>query len=111
MSKLSSSAAAVAPEWVPAPLYRMSLEKYEAMVACGAFGPRDRLHLINGFLVAKMTQDPPHCTADELCGKAIDAVIPAGWHVRSTKPVRLPEQVSKPEPDRCVVRGSIRDLP
>jgi Uma2 family endonuclease len=109
MSTLSSSAEAVAPEWVPAPLYRMSLEKYEAMVACGAFGPKDRFHLINGFLVAKMTQYPPHSTADGLCGQAFDQVIPAGWHVRSAKPIRLPEQVSKPEPDRCVVRGSIRD--
>jgi Uma2 family endonuclease len=109
MSTLSSSAPAVAPEWMPAPLYRMSLEKYEAMVACGAFGPKDRFHLINGFLVAKMTQNDPHCTADGLCGEALRQVIPAGWHVRSAKPVRLPEQVSKPEPDHCVVRGSFRD--
>jgi Uma2 family endonuclease len=79
------------------------------MVACGAFGPKDRFHLINGFLVAKMTQNPPHCTADDLCGEALDQVIPAGWYIRAAKPVRLPEQVSKPEPDRSVVRGSIRD--
>jgi Uma2 family endonuclease len=31
-----------------------------------------------------------------------------GWHVRSAKPVRLPPN-SKPEPDRSVVRGTIRD--
>jgi Uma2 family endonuclease len=94
---------------VPAPLYRMSLEKYEALVASGAFGPKDRLHLINGFPVAKMTQNDPHCTADDLCRKALDQVVPAGWYVRSAKSVRLPEQVSKPEPDHCLVRGSIRD--
>jgi Uma2 family endonuclease len=29
--------------------------------------------------------------------------------VRPAKPIRLPSQVSKPEPDRCVVRGAIRD--
>jgi Uma2 family endonuclease len=109
MSTLSSSAPEIAPEWVPAPLYRMSLETYEAMVASGAFAPKDRLHLINGFLVAKMTQNDPHCTADGLSGEALRQVVPAGWHVRSAKPVRLPEQVSKPEPDHCLVRGSIRD--
>src|SRR5438046_8816468 len=97
------------PGWVPSPLYRMTLEQYEAMVASGAFTARDRFHLINGYLVAKMTQNDPHCTADDLCGAAIDRVIPAGWYVRSAKPVRIPSQISKPEPDRCVVRGRIRD--
>jgi Uma2 family endonuclease len=59
-------------------------------------------------LVAKMTQNDPHSTADELCGEALFRVIPAGSHVRASKPVRLPPD-SKPEPDRCVVRGTIRD--
>jgi Uma2 family endonuclease len=109
MSMLSPSAASVAPEWVPSPLYRLSLEQYEAMVESGAFTARDRFHLINGFLVAKMTQNDPHCTADDLCGVALVQVIPTGWYVRPAKPIRLPDQVSKPEPDRCVVRGTIRD--
>jgi Uma2 family endonuclease len=95
-------------DWIPSPLYRMSLEKYEAMVESGAFSDHDRFHLINGFLVEKMTQHDPHATADELCGRALDKAIPPGWHVRSAKPVRLPPN-SKPEPDRSVVRGSIRD--
>jgi Uma2 family endonuclease len=109
MSTLSSTAAVVALEWVPSPLYRLSLEQYEAMVASGVFGPSDRFHLINGFLVAKMTQNDAHCTADDLCGVALLQVIPAGWYVRPAKPIRLPDQISKPEPDRCVVRGAIRD--
>src|SRR5262249_3124146 len=31
------------------------------------------------------------------------------WYVRAGKPVRLPSQISEPEPDRCAVRGGIRD--
>jgi hypothetical protein len=54
----------VDPGWIPSPLYRMSLEQYEAMVASGVFTKRDRFHLINGYLVAKMTQNPPHTVAD-----------------------------------------------
>src|SRR5262249_52301796 len=100
---------AVDPGWIPSPLYRMSLEQYEAMVASGVFTKRDRFHLIKGYLVAKMTQNPPHSTADDLCGPALDRTIPAGWYVRAGKPVRIPSQISKPEPDRCVVRGGIRD--
>ena len=41
-------------------LYRLSIEKYEAMVQSGVFTKRDRIELIEGFLVAKMTQHPPH---------------------------------------------------
>jgi Uma2 family endonuclease len=78
------------------------------MVESGAFSDHDRFHLINGFLVEKMTQHDPRATADELCGRALDKAIPPGWHVRSAKPVRLPPY-SKPEPDRSVVRGAIRD--
>jgi Uma2 family endonuclease len=109
---MSTSSLASSPadsEWVPSPLYRLSLDQYEAMVESGVFTARDRFHFINGFLVAKMTQNDPHCTADGLCGKELDRAIPPGWHVRSAKPIRLASQLSKPEPDRCVVRGNIRD--
>jgi Uma2 family endonuclease len=95
-------------EWIPTPLFRINLEQYEAMVESGAFSERDRFHLINGFLVEKMTQNDPHSTADELCGRALDKAIPPGRHVRAGKPVRLPPN-SKPEPDRSVVRGGVRD--
>jgi len=97
------------PGWIPWPLYRLTLDQYEAMVASGVFSGRERFHLINGFLVAKMTQNDLHATADELCGDALGRTIPAGWHVRAAKPIRIPSQASKPEPDRCVARGSIRD--
>jgi Uma2 family endonuclease len=109
MSTESPIAPPELPEWIPGPLYRISLEKIEAIVGSGTFGPHDRFHLINGFLVAKMTQNDPHCAADDLCGVALWSVIPAGWCVRASKPVRLRSQVSKPEPDRCVVGGTIGD--
>jgi Uma2 family endonuclease len=96
--------------WIPSPLYRMTVEQYEAMVASGAFGKNDRFHLINGYLVAKMTQNPPHRVADELCGVELARIVPADrYHVPGAKPIRLPGRASEPEPDRCVVRGTIRD--
>jgi Uma2 family endonuclease len=87
----------------------MTVDEYEAMVASGVFNGRNRFHLINGLLVAKMTQNPPHAIADTLCGDELDRVAPPGWHVRSAKPVRLPGQASEPEPDHCIVRGVVRD--
>jgi Uma2 family endonuclease len=101
----------VDPAWAPPAesLYRMSLEQYEAMVASGVFSRFDRFYLVRGLLVAKMTQNSPHSTADLLCGAALERIIPPGWHVRPGKPIRIPNQISKPEPDRSVVRGGIRD--
>jgi Uma2 family endonuclease len=87
----------------------MKVDQYEAMVASGAFKARDRFHLINGYLVAKMTKNPTHGVAEELCGGALLRIIPPGWHLRTASPVRLPGRDSEPEPDRCVVRGTIRD--
>jgi Uma2 family endonuclease len=95
-------------DWIPSPLFRMTLERYEEMVESGAFTEHDRVHLINGFLVAKMTQGDPHCVSDDLCRNAITRVLPRGWFVRSDKPVRLPPN-GKPEPDHAVARGEIRD--
>ncbi len=101
----------VDPGWVPSSLYRLTLEQYEAMADAGIITGRDRVHLINGFLVAKLTQHTPHSTSDILCGAELDRVIPPGWHVRPAKPIRIPSpgRDSKPEPDRCVARGGARD--
>ena len=114
MSTLTSTqptTSLVDPAWAPPAesLYRMSLEQYEAMVASGVFSRFERFHLIRGLLVAKMTQNTLHSTSDLLCGAALERVVPPGWHVRPGKPIRIPNQISKPEPDRSVVRGEILD--
>jgi Uma2 family endonuclease len=92
----------------PWPLYRISLDQYEAMVESGIFTERDRLQLINGMLVAKVTQGDDHCVADDLCRVELSAVLPPGWFVRPGKPVRMPPD-GMPEPDEAVMRGSARD--
>jgi Uma2 family endonuclease len=90
------------------PPFRISIEKYKKLIESGVFTKRDKLQLINGILVAKVTQNPPHSVADLLCSKALARVIPAGWHLRPDKPVRLPPD-GEPEPDQCVDRGTERD--
>ena len=79
-------------------------------MASGVFTKNDRLHLINGYLVAKMTQKQPHWVADELCVAELARIVPADRYIiPRAKPIRLPNRNSEPEPDRCVVRGRIRD--
>jgi Uma2 family endonuclease len=97
-------------EWIPSRLYRTSVDEYEALVESGGLKSRNHFHLINGYLEAKTTQNPPHPVADELCGAELARVVPPDrYHVAGAKPVRLPARDSEPEPDRCVVRGAIRD--
>ena len=95
------------PGWIPSPLYRLTVDEYEAMVGSGALESRNRFHLINGYLVAKMTQNPPHAVADEALGTALVRILPPNrYHARAAKPVRLPGRDSEPEPDRCIARGT-----
>jgi Uma2 family endonuclease len=98
-------------QWLPAPesIYRVSVEQYEAMVASGVFNKRDHLHLIQGILVAKMTEYPPHAAACDAVRLAIEQLLPSGWYVRPDKPLRIPSRISMPEPDAVVTRGSWRD--
>ena len=97
------------PGWIPSPLFRMTVEQYEAMVASDAFSKRDRFHLINGYLVAKMTQKPPHVIADDLFGAELARLIPADrYYIRVARPIRLPDRDSEPEPDRVVARDDPR---
>jgi Uma2 family endonuclease len=79
------------------------------MVASGVFTKRDRIHLINRILVKKMTEHPPHAIGCELTRLALVRLLPAGWHIRSDKPLRIPKQSSVSEPDLVITRGTIRD--
>ena len=62
-------------DWAPPPrsIYRLTVDQYEAMVSSGVFTGRDRLHLVDGILVAKMTKKPPHVIACEKAHGAIAA--------------------------------------
>jgi Uma2 family endonuclease len=90
-------------------LARLAVEKYEAMVAAGLLAKRDRLELIEGHLVEKMTKHPPHSVTVGLCLDVISAPLPTGWHIRAEQPVRIPDRDSEPEPDLAVTRGSRAD--
>jgi Uma2 family endonuclease len=98
-------------EWTPSlrSLYRLSIEQYEAMVASGVFTKRDRFHLINGYMVAKMTEDPPHAAICDGLRMVLESLLPAGWYVRDDRPLKIPNYASIPEPDAVVTRGTWRD--
>jgi Uma2 family endonuclease len=96
------------PEGFP-PLARLSVQKYEAMVATGAFTESDRFELIEGALVEKMTRRERHATSSEKTRRVIERLLPDGWHARVEQPVRIPDRDSEPEPDLSVARGEPDD--
>ncbi|MGC8640967.1 MAG: Uma2 family endonuclease [Isosphaeraceae bacterium] len=87
------------------PIGRLTVEKYEAMVASGNITEDDRLELIEGALLEKMGKRERHATGSAKTGLAIARVLPSGWHVRHDNPVRIPNRDSEPEPDISVARG------
>ena len=87
----------------------ITVDEYERMIENGSIGEDDSVELIEGRLVSKMTKKPRHSTGSEKCRRGIERVLPAGWHIRMEKPVRIPARDSMPEPDLSVVRGEVDD--
>jgi Uma2 family endonuclease len=96
------------PEGFPPPA-RLGVERYEAMIDSGLFTDDDRFELIEGTLVKKMTKGRGHSAGSVKCRLTIERLLPAGWHVRTEMPVRIPTRESMPEPDVSVARGVADD--
>lgn len=101
------------PPTLPGNLFRMSLDLYHRIGELGLLTPADRVVLLDGLLVKKMTKGPRHATASQKSLKTLEAILPEGWHVRKEDPITLAGgptgASSEPEPDVAVVRGAIGD--
>ena len=93
-------------------LFRIRLETYRQMGEAGILRRSDRVVLLDGLLVKKMTKGPRHVLATLLAVKQLNDLLPATYHPRSEAPVELPDGPdgdSAPEPDVTVVRGAATD--
>ena len=88
---------------------RLTVDQYEQMVENGILPESNRFELINGKLVEKMTKGGKHSSSSGRSWRAINSLLPAGWHVRIEQPVAIPSRRSEPEPDISVVRGTVDD--
>jgi Uma2 family endonuclease len=91
--------------WGPQDLYRMTIDEYERI---GGMLDDDRIELIDGYLVKKMSKNPPHIWAVKTTLKILAGLLPPGWTWRKEDPVRIPD-FDEPEPDLAIVRGSDDD--
>jgi Uma2 family endonuclease len=86
--------------------YRLNVQQYEKMLQTGVLTSGDRVELIEGILVQKMTQHPPHAAAIDYAVNALRPLLPEGWRLREQKPIKLSD--SEPEPDLVILRGPLR---
>jgi Uma2 family endonuclease len=87
-------------------LYHFSVEQYDAMVRTGILGPNDRVELLRGEVVNKVSREPPHDGTLGIVMKLLLGILPAAWELRIQCAITLSH--SKPEPDIAIVRGPIQ---
>jgi Uma2 family endonuclease len=101
-----ATAAALIPEiapWSWRPLYRLSVDQYHRMIEAGVLVSGERVELLEGLLVAKMPQHPPHAATLTRITPRFVKLLPEQWLLRIQCPITL--QDSEPEPDLAVARG------
>jgi Uma2 family endonuclease len=96
-----------APASTREPVWRFTVAQYHRMVQLGILTADDPVELLAGWLVQKMTKNPPHRVATRLVRDALESVVPDGWYVETQEPITLAE--SEPEPDVAIILGNTRD--
>lgn len=102
-----SSMTQLPPAPFPGPVRRFTVDEYHSMIATGVLHDGEPYELLEGWIVAKMPQDPIHAGTIEVVAEVLRSHLPAGWCVRGQGPVTLLE--SEPEPDVVVARGRAAD--
>ena len=91
----------------PMPVRQFTVDEYHRMIQTGILREGEPYELLEGWIVPKMTRNPPHDLALGLADDEIGSRLAAGWFRRVQSAVTTPD--SEPEPDLAVVRGSRRD--
>jgi len=86
--------------------HRFSVKQYRQMVDQGILGENDRVELLDGWIIDKMTHNPPHDTCISLVKDEIEPQLPRDWMLRIQSAVTL--STSEPEPDLAVVKKPAR---
>jgi Uma2 family endonuclease len=85
---------------------RFTVAEYHDLIRQGHLTEDDNLELIEGYLVHKMSRNPPHDGAILRLTNRLLRLLPAGWIARFQSGITLSD--SEPEPDGAIVRGDER---
>jgi Uma2 family endonuclease len=84
--------------------YRLTVRQFEKMVITGILGEEDRVELLAGLLIKKMTTYDPHDFAVMELGDKLRDLLRSAWVIREEKSVVL-GRYWRPQPDIAVARG------
>jgi len=82
---------------------RFSVAEYHKLIEIGILTEDDNLELLEGYLVHKMSRNPPHDATIQKAMKRLLRILPPDWDLRVQSAITL--TTSEPEPDLAVVRG------
>lgn len=88
----------------PVPIHRFTVDEYHAMGEQGVLGPEDRVELLEGLIVRKMNQLPPHSSTVQILSRWLYRNVPESVDIRCQLPITL--STSEPEPDFAIVTGA-----
>ena len=88
------------------PLHRFTVAEYHRMIQSGVFTEDNKVELLEGWIVHKMSRNPPHDTCLRCTQKQIERRLPIGWDIRTQSGITTLD--SEPEPDLAVVQGDER---
>ena len=88
-------------------LRRFSVAEYHKLIEIGILTEDDNLELLEGYLVHKMSRNPPHDAAIQKIMKKLFRTLPADWDLRVQSAITL--TTSEPEPELAIVRGDAND--
>ena len=86
---------------------RFSVLEYQRMIATGIIRSGEKLELREGWLVYKMTVNPPHAASIRRTVRVLTKLLPKGWCQQAQLPISLLDSV--PEPDIAILRGVEED--
>ncbi len=87
----------------PFPVRRWTLAEYRHLAEIGVLTEDDRVELLEGWIVPKMTKNPPHEWTVTRINRTLDRATNDDWLVRTQCAINTFD--SEPEPDGAVVRG------
>jgi len=81
---------------------RFSVAEYHRLCEIGLLTEDDDIELLEGYLINKMSRNPPHDGVLSDLAEILGAQRPHDWRIRSQCAITLPD--SEPEPDLALVR-------
>src|SRR5437867_11187592 len=87
----------------PILMKRWTVEEYHRLIQAGAFASDESFELLEGWIVPKMSRNPPHDVSLDKWQEALRNRLKPNWRVRLQSAITTSD--SEPEPDIAIVPG------